>query len=458
MERARLGIASGAGLAVLCQSSGPLALPLAVTLLSVLLAAERRHSLIRLIALVSLQNGIVLAACLTVHPSIQGLACFVLPLPFATALAAGDIASRNFDIPHWIEPWIGWMQLAVSIGLFVACLAIPLDPLATVFAPLIAAWGMAEAWVARNRTAQNMAIRGAALAKLGFMLIAIGAVQPLIAWLAVVGTLSAAMVPGLRRRWDSVLLAFCAAGLAFFGLLTIPSGLPSVSYTALFVGCAALVAVVPDLGLVIVIVIMRLMMRTHPPPVAGTVLISVAIAGLLGCLIPLAGKVAWPSIRDGAVWHTTNPHCVTLMQLVQTSLAAVAVGLGQPEMRFAAVVLLILLKLTRIAARISCGPVAVIARAGLAGIPPFGVFPGLVLILLTISREAAWLLLPIGSALAAMLAVSATSTRLAGFPSNWTWNMFRSLGLLPLALAFLFGFFAPNYFVDWLRLVTAGVP
>jgi len=456
--RAKLGIALGAGLAVLCQSSGPLAMPLAIVLLSVLLAAERRNPLMRLIALVSLQNGITLAACLTVHPSLQSLACFVLPLPMATALALGDTAGRNLDIPNWFEPWFGWTQLAVSVGLFVASLMIPLDPLAAVFAPLMAAWGMAEAWAARNRIAQSVAFRGAALAKLGFMLAAVGATQPVVAWLAVVGAISAAMVPALRRRWDGVLLAFCAAGLGLFGLLTIPSGLPSVSCTALFLGCAAIVGVVPELGIVIVVVIMRLMMRTHPPPIAGTVLISVAIAGLLGCSVLLAGKFAWQGFRAGVVGRSTDPHRVTLMQLAQTAIAAIAVGLGQPESRFAAVVLLILLTLTRIAARISCGPAAATARAGLAGIPPFGVFPGVVLILLTISREAAWLLLPIGSGLAATLAVGVASTRIAGFPSTWTWDVFHSLGLLPLALAFLFGFFAPDYLVDWLRAATAGVP
>jgi len=43
MGGAKLGVGAGAVLAVLCQSQGSLGLPLAIVLLSVLLAATRRH-------------------------------------------------------------------------------------------------------------------------------------------------------------------------------------------------------------------------------------------------------------------------------------------------------------------------------------------------------------------------------------------------------------------------------
>ena len=61
---AKISILAGAVLAVLCQSQGALGLPLAVILLSALLAATRRHSLMHVVALMAMQNGLGLAACL----------------------------------------------------------------------------------------------------------------------------------------------------------------------------------------------------------------------------------------------------------------------------------------------------------------------------------------------------------------------------------------------------------
>ena len=57
------------------------------------------------------------------------------------------------------------------------------------------------------------------------------------------------------------------------------------------------------------------------------------------------------------------------------------------EARFAALVLLALLILARSAVRVTHGPVAALAIAGLGGVPPLGVFSGLVLAVLTLSAH-----------------------------------------------------------------------
>src|ERR1700710_1409998 len=110
---AKLGIAVGAVLAILCQSQAGLALPSAIVLLSILLATTRSHPLMQIAALVAAQNGLALAGCLMLQPALLSaasfpaalmlpIACLVLPLPLAIGLLVPAIASspepRN---PGW---------------------------------------------------------------------------------------------------------------------------------------------------------------------------------------------------------------------------------------------------------------------------------------------------------------------------------------------------------------------
>jgi hypothetical protein len=454
---ARLGILLGAALAVLCQSCGSMALPLAVVLLSVLLAATRHHRLMPLVAVVSLQNGVALAASLQAHAPLHALACFVLPPLFAAGLAWQTNFRHDQIMPARLRGGFGWVQLAAALGMFLASLAIPLDPLAAIFAPLIAAWGIAEAWAVRHRIAQDLPQRLAALAKLAFMLVAIAATDPVFAWLAVTAAMSAALFPTFRRRQGDAALAFCASGLAIFGLLAMPLGLPSVSYTCLLIGYAAIAAVVPELAVIVVLLILRLMIQAHLPPIALDILTAVAVAGLLICALPLildAGLIGGPAETDA---NRTEPRRLTLAYFAQTSIAAVALGLDLPDARLAALVTLILLILTRCATRISQGPAA---SAGLGGIPLIGVLPGLVLVLLAASSHAPWLLLPIGLGLCGVIATCfpARHWSRTAAPLRASWTTSQAAGLVPLALALVLGFFAPDGMIDWLRAVTAGPP
>jgi hypothetical protein len=152
LQGPKLGVGVGALLTILCQSQGNLALPLAVTLLAVLLAATRTHKMMRVVALVAMQNGLVLAACLAIQPHAAAswlvpLACLILPLPLVAFLLAPSIPPPRIRTPVWL----GWVDLALSLAVLAATLVVPLDPIATVFAPLLGLDGVIRSEVRRRR-------------------------------------------------------------------------------------------------------------------------------------------------------------------------------------------------------------------------------------------------------------------------------------------------------------------
>jgi hydrogenase-4 component F len=95
-----------------------------------------------------------------------------------------------------------------------------------------------------------------------------------------------------------------------------------------------------------------------------------------------------------------------------------------------------------------------VAMAGLAGVPPFGLFPGLALILAAAAARSPWLLLPLGAGVAGI--AGAVLTHLparrpapaAALPLAW----------LPLALLLLLGFAMPDPVLAWLRTAAAELP
>jgi hypothetical protein len=438
-----LGIVAGGVLSLLCLASGETGLPLAVVLLSVVLAASRPEAVVRLVALGSLANGIALTGCLVAGDDLLPLACLALPLP----LAVGLIASRRDIIgtamrwmPHTVMAragWVqaGWAELGGAAVLFVAALTVPLDALASVFAPLIAFDGTVRAWIMRRRDASPPAERLAALLQLGFTLLAVCTTDLVLALLASLAAALASPLPAVQR--DRAMLACIGAGLALFGLLTLPADGSPGGYLGLFAGSAMLAAVVPDLAIPLLVVILRVADWSEWPGAAGALGCGVALIALLTCS-------AWLIRRRHQLAET--------LLLAQASIAALAIATLQPDGRFAAIVLLVLTSLTRTASRAARQPAHVLAIAGLAGLPPLGVFPGLVLVVLAVSDYAPWLLLPLGIGLLPVL--------LAGLPRrppavSWR-TALLSVGWLPLALAVLFGFFAPAGLVRWLSALTTG--
>jgi len=461
---AKLAISAAAVLAILCQSQGSLALPLAIVLLSVLLAATRSHPLMQVMALVALQNGTALAGCLFAAPEplpaslLLPAACLVLLLPLAAGLLVPAIASSPQHEPvarakSWMVSlplagrWLGWIDLLLAVSLFVATLIVPLDSLASVFAPLLGLDGVLCACVRRNREARSPVRRATALAQTGFVILAVCAPNLMVAWLAVLAAMAAALLPTLSRRWRDAVLAFVAAGLVLFGMLlqAAPSILPPsgpapsvLGAFSLFIGFAMIAAVVPDLAVVVVILVLRLANRSPWPPDVEAIAAGIAVVALLACAARLVSPV--------------RLHRITLLQLSQASIAALTICVGQGEGRFAALVLLILLILSRSAARFNDRPAASLAIAGLGGIPPLGVFPGLVLVVLTISAHEPWLLLAVGAALVPIVLASMPRR----FPDLPTRPTVPSIAWLPLLLAVLAGYFAPDGLVHWWRILTAG--
>jgi hypothetical protein len=446
---AKLGIAVGAVLAILCQSLGILALPASIVLLSILLAATRSQPLMHIMALVALQNGVILAGSLIAPPATDlaallfPLACLALPLPIAATLLTPVIESwRDRGLPRLAHgaAWFGWIDLGLALAMVAATLVVPLAPLASVFAPLLALDGVARSSVRRNRPALTVPRRTAALAQTGFTVLAVCAPDLTTAWLAVLAALAMALLPAMSRRWNGAVLACLAAGLALFGVQLLSAEPPVLGWFSLFAGFVTIAAIVPDLAVVFVVLLLRLATRAAWPPDIQALGVGIAVIALLACAILL-----------------TNParsHRASLLFLGQASIALLAICIGQADGRFGALILLILLILSRAAARIAEGPVAALAMAGLGGVPPVGVFPGLALVVLALSAHYPWLLLPLGAALVPMM--------LASVPRRLPDLLFRleipSIAWLPLALAILVGYFTPDTVVHWLRLLVASPP
>jgi hypothetical protein len=458
------GIAVGALLAILCQSQGSLALPLSIILLSVLLVATRSHRVMQLVALVGAQNGVALAGCLLPQPAdptaslLVPLACLFLPLPLAAGLFLPTMAPAldHSRIRTWLTGarhggrhggrWLGWVDLVIAIAMFAATLLVPLHALAAIFAPLLGLDGVLRAWVRRRRSALTPMRRGAALAQSGFSILAVCTPDLLNAWLALLGAIAMEVLPTLSRRWGSAILAFLAALLALFGVLMLQAAASILGYFSLFAGIAGIAAVIPELAVVLVILILGLANQgTWPHEVAATGA-GIAVAALLACAILLT--------------VSARPHRATMLVLGQASIAAVSICIGQEAGRFAALVLLILLILTRSAARVTDGRAATLALAGLGGIPPLGVFPGLVLVVLALAAHDPWLLLPVGLALIPFAAASLPPL-LPDFALRPNFARGRgapSIAWLPLAASVLAGYFAPDQLVHWWHLLTAGGP
>jgi hypothetical protein len=446
---AKLGIAIGAVLAILCQSLGILALPASIVLLSILLAATRSHPLMHIMALVALQNGIILAGSLVAPPATDlaallfPLACLALPLPVAAALLTPVIESwHNGDLLRLARgpAWFGWIDLALALAMLAATLIVPPEPLAAVFAPLFALDGVVRSYVRRNRSTLTLIRRTAALAQTGFTILAVCAPDLTTAWLAILAALAMALLPALSRRWNGSVLACLAAGLALFGTHLLSAAPPILGWFSLFAGFVTIAAIVPDLAAVLVVLILRLAARVVWPPDIAALSIGIAVLALLTCALLLTTPA--------------RPHRASLLLLGHASIALLAIGIGQADGRFAALVLLILLILSRTAARITHGPAAALAMAGLGGLPPLGVFPGLVLVVLALAAHAPWLLLPLGAALLPMVLAS-VPRRLPDFAPRLETP---SIAWLPLALAVLLGYFAPDTVGHWLHLLVAGPP
>ncbi len=423
-------LAISAILTVLCQSQGVLALPLSVLLLGVLLIATRRDAWMWVMALVAMQNGIVLAGCVsTRNPTLFIIAAFALPLPLVLGLVLAHRPSRG----RWAFPrnWLPSLDLAASLGLLAATVLVPLSPLSVTFAPLLALDGLFQSYARGHKAGLAPRARIAAWVTNTMVVVAACSTQSAVVWLAVLATIGThfAMVP--NRRLRTAVLAFAAAGVLLFGLLLLAGQPRILAYFCVFTGGVGVAATVPDLAVPLTILLLRLATRTAWPGTAGTLGLAIGLAALAVCALELSRR-----------------RSVALLYLAQASIAVIALCLGTPDGRFATVILLTLLILSRTATRLRDQPTTALSLAALAGVPPFGVFPGLVLVALALAGHDAWLLLPVGAAFVPiLLAVRPVAPGLAPSPS-W----------IPLGMTLLAGYFAPDGLVRWWHLLAAAQP
>jgi hypothetical protein len=401
-DNSRTGVvAAGLVLAVLCQSQGSAGTPLALILLALLPgpAAPR---------LFGAANGLLLAGALSGHASPAYAAAF-LAIPATLFLPA-------IGMPR-LPARAGWADLAIAIAILGATLSLPLDAAGAIFAPLLALDGVLRSWL--RRTAQSRT-RLFAIARDALAVAAVTVHTPVMALIAIPGV-AALHLAG--RRPERGLFVGVGAALALFGWSQ--ASAPSGEF-ALFAGLACMAAAVPDLAPVAVVFLLR-----HAPA-PGLPGIAVALAALA---IAATAIVRAPRTK--------------LLQLAPASLAVLSLPAGD-EGRFAALVLAVLVLLTRAAARFP--DTAALSRMGLSGLPPLGVFPGVVLAIMAIANQRPWLL---PAAIAAQIAIA---IRVLPAGDLLAWPKAPSPGWLPLAIAVLAGYFAPASLVAWWHIVAAVEP
>ena len=157
--------------------------------------------------------------------------------------------------------------------------------------------------------------------------------------------------------------------------------------------------------------------------------------------------------RDtGGAGHDTGKaeaERLALVGLAQAGAAAFAFGLGTDAGSLAGLLQLSFLALTQCAVLLARedGVDRLAALAGLAGVPPFGLFPSLALILAATASRLPWLLLPLGTGLAAI-----AWTVLLRLPTER--RLLPSPAWIPLALLLLAGFAMPDPLLAWFRLAA----
>lgn len=438
-------LAAGAALGAVCLPIGAAGLGLAVSLLAGLLIALRPDPKVLVAGLGSLQAGVVAAglASGTGGPSL--LAAPVLPALGLVLCGAG--AGFPVQPVRAVCRILSAAVTELAYADFVLCLLLTLfacalpwlggmvpgpwrfDPVGILAAVLVSLTVCALRWPARVQHAAPLGI----IVTLGAF-VAVLADRPVLAWagLAVAGTAAAA---GSRHGR----IAGIGLGLTLFGSITL-HGATLPACVTMLVGLGCLAAVSPELTALALLFLLRL--RGELGPLAGIDPLLIA-AGLLALLLAVTGLT------------TTRPaRLPVLATLGQAGVAVFALGLDVPQARFVAVLHLVLLVLTRLALDLAPegGLPSTAALAGLAGLPPFGLFPSLALLLVATTAQAPLLLVPLVAGLAAL-----GWPVLRAMPPG-RWRLTPSPAWLPLAAALLIGLILPGPLGAGLHLVAEQLP
>jgi hydrogenase-4 component F len=444
----------GSALALLALTFPDKDLALGVVVLGAALTVTRRSAAMQIFGLISLQNGIVLAA--TSNP-VAALSTAMAMLPTVPALALVGLwlnTTRRGASALAAWPTNTWFDaIGCSVALAFACilpLLIPMgwagvrvDAFVATVIPLLAIVATAASWAAWLRAS------GTGPAGVRFILVLSAALavlvdDPVQSWLALVIATIAAASSSLPRRaeaWRRLRLGSLGLGIALSGTMA-TAGTDTWGPVCIVVGLGTLACLAPELALASVAIIVR---QLHPTTEQAPVHALLMVAGLAG--IALAG--------GGALLRRKSVPLISLTGLGQAGVALFAFGLGVPAANVAALVNLVLLSLTQSGLLLAGeGSLAqLVATAGLAGVPPFGIFPSLALVIAATAARLPWMLLPFAAALA--LLVWSILTQLPPSPAG------RSLSRTPYAwgpllLALLVGFAMPQPVFAWLQSAAAG--
>jgi hydrogenase-4 component F len=434
---------------------GGIGLALAVILLGLLLVASRPLPAHQALGIAAMQNGLVLAA-VTAGLSNWRLALLATPLLPAAAFGAlwlgGDRArTLLLSAPRLVAR----IDAALcGLALLLAC-TLPwqlgahgpfwrLDARAAHVILLLAALAAAASWAHRDTTP----IWGSRLAILAGTVLAVLSTAPLLSWLgmalATVGAAATAL-PVRAEAWRRLRLGCIGLGLALFGtvaLHAIPPPLfgtvalhaiaPLPATACVMLGYGALAVLAPELTVAAVALILR--MRG---PTTDILLLALGLTALLVAALSLATA------------RGSHRRTLRLVGLAQGGVAVFAFGLDTGGGSLAGLLQLSLLAVTQCALLLAPrgGLDRLAALAGLAGLPPFGLFPSLALILAATAARLPWLLLPLGAGLAAV-----AWAVLLQLPADR--HLRLSPAWVPLALLLIAGFAMPDPLLTWFRLAA----
>ncbi len=343
-------------------------------------------------------------------------------------LAVPFLAAAALAVPQ-IGRMRAWVDLGAVLIVLALALSLPFETDPT--SPLLRHDHLAEfgaILVALAAVARRSGI-GGQLGLVGMLVAAVSGHAVLTA-AALALAVAAELAPRVRLVWYRVPLSGAGLGLVLFGSI-LPSA-PAASGCVLL-GFGALAAAVPALLPLLPLLALRF---------AGPELVGVGLAALLTCS---AVAAFWSSDKSRLSWIVFG----------QAGAIAMALGSRSPNAVFAGLILAVLLVLSD-AARLLAktqGLAGLLASGGLAGFPPFGVFPGLALVILATAKQSPWLLVPLLSALAAMGWAVVALLPIPRIAASDRW----SPAWIPLAAALLAGFLLPGSAEAWLHALVREV-
>jgi hypothetical protein len=347
----------------------------------------------------------------------------LLALPFAGAAILA--LPRLAWVSVWVDLAIGLFGLAIVFGCVWASPA-PLPLLRLDRFGLFAAGLVLVAALGAGRGDGYVAKHIA----LGGMLLAVLAAHPLILVAALALSAVAALEPHVRTGRYRVPLAGGGLGLLLFGTI--------LPVSPLAAGCAVLGLAVLAVAAPTLLPVLPLLAARY----AGPELVALGLVAVGGCGIAAALR---PARQSYIPW----------IALGQAGVVAVAFGLTVPQATFAALVLLALLVLSQAARNLATGDglAALVASAGLAGLPPFGVFPGMALVVVAVAGSSIWLLPPLLAGIAMLGWASIRHLPPPRLVASDRW----SAAWIPLVAVLLIGWCMPDALAAWLHAAATDV-